>query len=72
MTESQKMELLAELFEVEVSDITPDKKLSELQWDSMNMLGLIAMFKSEFDVKLPAATLRTFTTIGDILKEMPE
>ena len=70
MTNEKKIELLAELFEVEESEITPDKKLSELQWDSMNMLGLIALFKAEFDVKLPAAKLRGFSTINDILEEM--
>lgn len=70
MTDEQKTELLAELFEVDESEITPDKKLSELKWDSMNMLGLIALFKGELDIKLPATKLRTFTTINDILQEM--
>jgi len=70
MTNEKKIELLAELFEVEASEITPDKKLSELQWDSMNMLGLIALFKSELDIKLPAAKIRGFSTINDILEEM--
>ena len=54
MTDEKKIELLAELFEVDESEITPEKKLSELKWDSMNMLGLIALFKGELDIKLPA------------------
>ena len=70
MTDSKKMELLAELFEVEVAEITPEKQLSELNWDSMNMLGLIALFKAELDIKLTPEKLRTFTTINDILLEM--
>ena len=70
MTDEKKIELLAELFEVEESEITPGKKLSELKWDSMNMLGLIALFKGELDITLPATKLRTFTTINDILQEM--
>ena len=70
MTDAKKIELLAELFEVEESEITPEKKLSELKWDSMNMLGLIALFKSELDIKLPASKIRTFVTVNDILKEM--
>jgi len=70
MTDEKKIELLAELFEVEESEIIPEKKLSELKWDSMNMLGLIALFKGELDIILPAAKLRTFTTVNDILQEM--
>jgi len=70
MTDEKKIELLAELFEVEESAIIPEKKLSELKWDSMNMLGLIALFKGELDIILPAAKLRTFTTVNDILQEM--
>lgn len=70
MTDEKKIELLAELFEVDESEITPEKKLSELNWDSMNMLGLIALMKAELDIKLPATKLRTFATINDILQEM--
>ena len=70
MTDAKKIELLAELFEVEESEITPDKNLSELKWDSMNMLGLIALFKSELDIKLTASKIRAFVTVNDILKEM--
>ena len=70
MTNEKKIELLADLFEVEASELTPDKKLSELHWDSMNMLGLIALFKAELDIKLPATKIRTFSTINDILQEM--
>lgn len=70
MTEEKKIELLAELFEVEEKEITPEKELSSLKWDSMNMLGLIALFKSEFNIQLPVPKLRSFNTINDILKEM--
>ena len=70
MTDEKKIELLAELFEVEESEIVPEKKLSELNWDSMNMLGVIALLKAKFNVRLPAVELRTFTTINDILQKM--
>ena len=70
MDDAKKIELLAELFEVDEAEITPEKQLSELQWDSMNMLGLIALFKAEMDIKLSPAKLRTFKKINDILQEM--
>lgn len=70
MDDSRKIELLAELFEVDEAEIKPEKQLSDLQWDSMNMLGLIALFKAEMNIKLEPAKLRTFKTINDILQEM--
>lgn len=70
MDDNKKIELLAELFEVDEAEITPEKQLSELHWDSMNMLGLIALFKAEMDIKLAPAKIRTFKTINDILQEM--
>ena len=70
MDNSQKIELLAELFEVDESEIIPEKTLEELHWDSMNMLGLIALFKAELNIKLEVTKLRSFRTVNDILKEM--
>ena len=70
MTEERKIELLAELFEIDENEITPEKQLSDLNWDSMNMLGLIALFKSELNEELPVSKLRTFNSIKDILEEM--
>ena len=70
MDDAKKIELLAELFEVDENEITPEKELRELHWDSMNMLGLIALFKAEMDIRLPPEKLRTFKTINDILQEM--
>lgn len=70
MDNSKKIELLAELFEVEESEIVPEKTLEELHWDSMNMLGLIALFKSEMNIKLEVAKLRSFRTVNDIFEEM--
>lgn len=70
MSDDKKIKLLADLFEVEESEITPDKNLADLSWDSMNMLALIALFKSEYGTKLEPAKIRSFKTIGDILAEM--
>lgn len=70
MDNSKKIELLAELFEVDESEIVPGKKLEELHWDSMNMLGLIALFKAELNIKLDVPKLRSFQTVKDILEEM--
>lgn len=70
MSDNKNIKLLADLFEVDESEITPDKALADLSWDSMNMLALIALFKSEYGTKLEPAKLRSFRTVGDILAEM--
>lgn len=70
MDEAKKIELLAELFEVDPAELVPEKPLAELAWDSMNMLGLIALFKSEMDIKLTVDKLRAFKVVNDILAEM--
>lgn len=70
MDDAKKIELLAELFEVDQAEITPEKELSELHWDSLNMLGLIALFKAEMNIRLSPEKLRTFKTVNDILQEM--
>lgn len=70
MTLENKISLLEELFEVEPGRITQETQLGELTWDSMTQLGMIAMFRSEFDKKLDTAQLREFATIADVLAAM--
>ena len=70
MSEQEKIETLAEIFDCDAGEITPDKSLDELAWDSMAMLGVIAMVKARFDRKLPGAEIRGFKTVRDILNVM--
>lgn len=66
----EKIALLAELFEVEEDMIKPECLLDEFTWDSMTQLGLIAMFRSEFNKRLEPNQIRNFSKIEDILKAM--
>ena len=66
----EKLESLAEIFDCDAGELKPETQLSELQWDSMAMLSLIALVKARFDKKLPGAELRSFTTVADLLKVM--
>ena len=70
MTQAEKINQLAEMFEVEPSELTPDRALDTLNWDSMSMLSLIAMVKSRFNKRLTGETLRGFKSIGDVLAVM--
>ncbi len=70
MTQQEKIQLLAELFEADAGTITPDLKLSQLAWDSMAMLGLIAMVNEQFGKRLNGSDIRAFETVQDILAVM--
>lgn len=67
---NDKLEALAEVFDCDAGDLKPETQLTDLQWDSMAMLALIAMIKAKFDKKIPGAEIRAFKTVQDILNVM--
>lgn len=59
--------LLAEEFEVEESDITPDAVIYDtLELDSLSLVDLVAVIEHAFKVKIPAAELPTVKTFADL------
>ena len=51
-------ETLAEEFEVEVSDITPEANIKEtLQLDSLSLVDMVALVECEFGVKIQGAEM---------------
>lgn len=70
MTQEEKLETLAEIFDCDMGELKPEAQLDTLQWDSMTMLSVIAMVKAQFDKKLPGAEIRAFKTVQDILNVM--
>lgn len=70
MTQEEKMQELADLFEVEVGNLTPETELSALTWDSMTMLSVIALVKSRFDKRVSGTDLRAMKYVSDILSVM--
>lgn len=62
---------IAEEFEIEVSDITPDAPIKEtLDLDSLSLLDLVAVIEGETGVKLSgteAVKLVTFQALYDYL-----
>lgn len=71
MDEQQKKELLAELFDVDVTQLAGSKPLAELHWDSVLQLGTIVLFKAEFGLKLAPERVRSYVCVADILADMP-
>ena len=67
MTQEEKIEVLAEVLDRDVSEINPEMRLDEIGWDSMAMLGVIAVAKTRFNKKISGAQIREFQTVQDIL-----
>lgn len=71
MTDQKKLELLAEVFDRDVEELSPEKELDELDvLDSMSALSLIVMMDDEFGKALTRNDIKSFKTIGDIMAFM--
>ncbi|MFC2345480.1 acyl carrier protein [Campylobacter sp.] len=68
---NEKMALIAELLELEVSDFNPETKLEELEeWDSLAAISYVVMMDEHFGVTANPNDIRNFKTIQDILDSM--
>ena len=69
-------EALAEEFEVEVSDITPDADIKEvLALDSLSLVDMVALIENMFGVKLKGqeiVSIKTFGSLYDFIYERLE
>ncbi len=70
MTNEKKIEMLAEILDVEPEELTPETEIASLEWDSLAVLGFIAMMDSEFDKTISGGEVRAFKTIQDALDVM--
>ena len=63
--------VLAEEFEVEVEEITPDADIKKtLQLDSLSLVDMVALIEGEFKVKIQnskIAELKTFNLLYDYI-----
>ncbi|MCR4942700.1 MAG: acyl carrier protein [Campylobacter sp.] len=67
----EKMELIAELLELEVGDFTPETNLDDLdEWDSLAAISYVVMMDEKFGVVANPADVKNFKTIQDILDSM--
>ncbi|NDV84496.1 acyl carrier protein [Bacteroides sp. 51] len=66
-------EVLAEEFEIEVADITPDSNIKEtLQLDSLSLVDMVALIEQTFGVKIKSqevASIQTFDSLYDFIHE---
>ena len=67
MNEQEMMDKLADILDQESGALKIDTPLDSIGWDSMGMLSVIALAKTNGKT-ITGAQIRAFETIGDILK----
>jgi len=66
MTELEKLDKLADVLDADSVTLSNDMPLDEIGWDSMGMLSVIALAKTNGKT-ITGAQVRAFATVGDIL-----
>ncbi len=60
-------EAIAEEFEIEVTEITPDANIKEtLMLDSLSLVDLVALIENSFNVKIKGTELTSILTFGSL------
>ena len=72
MAIEKKLELLADILDVDAEELTPEKELAEFDWDSVAILSFIAMMDEEFGKEMKGVEIKKFVTIQDALNAMEE
>ncbi len=72
MAIEKKLELIADILDVDVDELSPEKELAEFDWDSVAILSFIAMMDEEFGKEMKGAEIKKFVTIQDALNVMEE
>jgi acyl carrier protein len=68
MKESEIIELIAEVLELEIGDIDMSTLLADLpEYDSMAKLSVIVLMDEEFEKKLSGEAMEEFKRIGDMV-----
>lgn len=66
-------EVLAEEFEIEVTDITPEADIKEtLQLDSLSLVDMVALIEQTFGVKIKSqevVNIKTFESLYDFIHQ---
>ena len=64
--------ILARVAKKREQDITVVMPLANLHLDSLNWVQVIVGIESRFDIEVDIEKLKTFTTVGDLLKHIEE
>jgi acyl carrier protein len=73
MTNEKKLELLAEMMDVDAKDLTGDTVLADIEeWDSVSAISFVAMLDDEFGKTISAGDLKRCKTVADLMEQMEE
>ena len=72
MTDERKIELIAEILDVDTDEISPEMALDSFDWDLVAALSFIAMMDEEFNKAVKGADIKKLVTIQDALDLMEE
>ena len=67
MTEQEKIGRIADVLDQNTGTLAVDTPLDEIGWDSMGMLSIIALAKTNGKT-ITGAQVREFSTVNDILQ----
>ena len=67
MSEEEKLDRLADVLDMDAGSLKAETRLDEIGWDSMGMLGVIAIAKAN-GKRISGAEVRAFETVGEIVK----
>lgn len=63
---NEKIEQIADALDWDISNVTENTRLDELQWDSMAMLTVIAVARANGKT-ISGAEVREMETVGDLI-----
>ena len=66
MSEQEKLDKIADMLDADAGAMSAETRLDEIGWDSMGMLSVIALAKTNGKT-VTGTQVRSFETVGDIL-----
>ena len=71
MTDEKKIELLADILDVDAEELTPETRLVDMsEWDSIAALSFIAMMDEEFGKEFKGSEVKKIDTVQDAMDVM--
>ena len=73
MTREEKLEVIADILEVDKSELLEEKLLDDYEtWDSVAVLSVIAFMNETYDRFPHASEIRAYKTVGDLMDYMSD
>lgn len=71
MTDERKIELIAEILDVEAETLTPETELGSMdEWDSIALISFLAMMDDEFGREIKGSIVKEQKTVADLMALM--